>query len=206
MRRLTLVGLIVLLGLAGCATIPPAAPPTDKDVERYYGVMLDKTWIGTGLSGVMDRPTVSAAAPAPLSDWSQLLYVCMDAKGFQLLDFGGNPVSGYTLGGTVALDPPKTASDSQLAFYMCLAANPPSEIQDGHFLSLAQLNYVYDYYMTWVVPCLAHNGWALRNAPSRDEFIELEGAWSPYESIIVRDVGDFQTSEGLCGPSRPSLG
>ena len=198
-----LAGLIAL-GLAGCATVPPGEP-TDEDVQRYYGVMLDKTWIGTGLSGVMDRPKVSASAPVSLNEWTQALALCMDAKDFQLLAFGGNPDSGYTLGDAVPLNPPQTASDGQLAFYMCLAANPPAEIEDGHFLSLAQLNYVYDYYVSWIVPCLAQNGWALHNAPSRNEFIELEGAWSPYESIIVDDVGDFQTSEELCGPSRPPL-
>jgi hypothetical protein len=203
MRRL-IVAALAVLALTGCVVSPPA-PPTEEDAQRYYNAMLEKTWVGTGLSGLMDRPRVTAAEPVPARRWTLALVDCMTEKGFVLEGFARNPDSGYRLVGAAPLLS-QTASDGQLAFYMCLAANPPSEIEDQGFLSVPQLDYVYDYYLTWVVPCLAQHGWNLRSAPTREEFIELEGNWSPYTAIEVDDVGDFETSAELCGASRPPLG
>ena len=201
-----LVAVTVVVTLPGCTlAVTPPPPPTANEAQQYYSAMLDKTWISTGLSGVMDRPTVAAPSPVPEDEWSQVLSRCMSGKGFALQGFEWNPRSGYLLADAPADDPAQTSSDGQLAFYMCLAANPPAEIHDPYFLSPAQLDYVYDYYADWVVPCLAQHGWALRNAPTREEFAELAGYWTPYDSIEVSDVGEFETSTDLCGPSRPPL-
>lgn len=198
---------IALLGLTGCslaATPPP--PPTSDEAQQYYSDMLDATWISTGLSGVMDRPTVAVTTLVPEDQWQDVLVRCMSGKGFALQEIRWTPRSGYLLADAPPDDPARTASDGQLAFYMCLAANPPATINDGYFLSPAQLDYVYDYYVSWVVPCLTDHGWDLRNAPTREQFVALQGYWSPYDSMKVADVGDFEVGADLCGPSRPPLG
>lgn len=205
--RTVVIAWMVALGLSGCslAAAPPPAPTADE-AQQYYSAMLDKTWISTGLSGVMDRPRVEESEPVPEDEWSDVLVHCMSGKGFALQGFEWNPRSGYLLADAPSEDESQTSSDAQLAFYMCLAANPPEQIHDPYFLSPAQLDYVYDYYATWLIPCLAHHGWELRNAPTREEFADLAGYWSPYDSIIVDDVGDFEESANRCGPSRPALG
>lgn len=203
----TLAVAVALLVLGGCSVVAtPPPPPTEEEAQRYYDSMLERTWIGTGLSGLLDQPQVAAVDRVPSEEWRQVLSDCMEGKGLSLPGFVWDPQSGYQLvdDGT---SPTAARIDStmRLAFYMCLAANPPEVIDEEAFLTPAQLDYVYDYYVRWIVPCLAQNGWQLRNAPSREEFLLLEGNWSPYNSIEVDDVGDFETSEELCGPSRPPL-
>ena len=191
----------LLLALAGCTLEPLPAPPTSEDAARHYEMMLDRTWQTTGLSGLMDRPTVEAADPVPQDEWITAVFSCMTEEGYAFPGFGSERGSGFLL----SAEATETPSEVQLAFYLCLAANPPEMPVNGRLLSSAQLNYIYDYYVRWIVPCLVLNGYEVRTAVSREEFIALEGEWSPYEAIIPADVSDFETSVERCGPTRPPL-
>lgn len=205
MRRRTPVALLsataLLVGLTGCFVATPPPPPTGEEAYEQYEMMLDRSWQSTGLAGLLDRPAVTSVAPVALDGWAEVIRRCMLSRGRDAGDFELDVERGFALTATVT-------SDVRFDFYLCLAENPASSIGDSALLSRAQLDYIYDYYVEWLVPCLQHGGYEVSGAPTRDEFIDAEGAWSPYDEVTVADVADradFAIVRDRCGPERPSL-
>lgn len=201
----SLAAVALLLALAGCAAAPLPAPPTAEDAARHYELMLDRTWQTTGLSGLMDRPAVEAADPLPPDQWVKVLFNCMAESGYTLTGITSGAGSGFELANEGTEAPLRSDSALQLAFYTCLAAHPAEAPFDRQLLSGEQLDYIYDFYARWTVPCLLLNGYQMGTAISREEFIAREGDWTPFEALIPFDVSDFDTSVELCGPLRPPL-
>jgi hypothetical protein len=189
----------LLSGLSGCFLVStPPPPPTGAEGAEQYSTMLERSWQSTGLSGLLDRPVVTSAAPIPVDGWPTVIIACMLEHGHDTTEFELKADGGFQLTAPVS-------SDVQLDFYLCLAQNPSSGVEGNVILTRAQLDYIYDYYASWLVPCIEHNGHIVREAPSREEFVAREGDWSPYDSFSVQDVSDFAALEELCGPGRPSL-
>jgi hypothetical protein len=49
-------------------------------------------------------------------------------------------------------------------------------------LNAAQLDYLYDYYLESLIPCLEVNGIHIRTVQTRKQFLDRAGGWNPYVS------------------------
>lgn len=195
------VALVGVLALAGCVAAPPPGA-SESEISALQERSLEQTWERTGLDG--DPPAVEPG-PAVASDaWGQTVYDCVLQQGFVLRGFEWSPDHGASLGADSGNDVDDPGL--QRAFYECIAANPRAIDEHTIALTDAQLDYIYDYYLKSLVPCMVLNGFTPSTAPTREEFLAIRGQWSPYYSV---DVGlssiQFDQIEQTCGPERPQL-
>lgn len=149
------------------------AGPGDTRLETAVRAGLDRQWRLAGLEGIVVRPDYVAAPIVTDREWDRLMIECMDRAGIAQWGYDGN--SGLFIEGGQP-----TASD-QLAFYWCYAAYPTVDL-----VSDAQLDFIYDYYQRWLIPCLESRGYNVMNAPSRKGFIDADpaiGPWNPYRAL-----------------------
>jgi len=89
----------------------------------------------------------------------------------------------------------------QLIWYQCFIQYPSNPGFGNVLLTEPQQDYLYDYYQRWVVPCIMLNGYALAQAPTREEFHNDWAGWNPYYSI-EQGMGteqEFETLVTRCG-------
>ena len=167
--------------MTGCVSVREVpAPMSDADLQGYLEDRLDAAWRNTGLEGTVERPE---------SDPSSLVERYReDSPGVGLSEcMGEQGIEAYGTteenGGPVFLGIGRTAEPSeQLAWYRCLAAHPStfSHVE----LSPSELEYLYDYYQEWVIPCLELRGYSVVLVPSREEYITGLGFdWIPYNNL-----------------------
>lgn len=189
--------------LCGCVAVAPAGP-TATEVAGYNERILRSTWINTGISEIFSQPQVEQGTALVIDDWFTAVFSCMTASGYDGYSIGYSYGSGATVGsssGEVVTD-----AAVQLAFYRCAAANPVDVVASGELLSPAQIDYVYDYYQEWVVPCMIAEGLTVRDPPTRQDFHELYGQWSPYWSVHNTIGGtEVEDLQLVCGADRPAL-
>ncbi len=192
-----------VLALCGCAEAPPAGP-TELQVTEYNARMLQTTWINTGLSEVFSRPVVEQGPPLTIDDWFNAVFTCLAARGYEgySLSYGAGQGASVGSGSGEAV----TDAAVQLAFYGCAAAHPVDVVATHELLSPAQIEYVYDYYQQWVVPCMSTAGFTVRDAPTRQAFRDGYGQWSPYWSVNTTIGGsEVEDLQRICGADRPAL-
>jgi hypothetical protein len=203
MSRLPLAAAAALaaLALTGCAVVHPPSPPTDADVESLTARIRERSWQNTGLPG--EAPEVEAQ-PSPGQEESfPLSAECMADAGVVSFSWSFNPDNGYDL--TEWTGSTLDDAEVQRMFYVCMATYP-QPLREGDVASDAQLDYLYDLYQDVIVPCMIDNGYRLPDAPTRAEFFETRGQWSPYSSVHITIGGAELTAvRGLCGPDRPDL-
>ena len=193
--------LAAVLVLTGCVAVPPPGP-SDDEIAATQQHFLDKTWASTGLGG--DQPVVEAAPPVASDVWAETLFTCVRQLGFQPEGVQYSLESGAELlsGNSEPVDDP----DLQRAFYQCVAANPRIPDERERPLSEEQLDFIYDYYQSWLVPCMIMNGFTPSAAPTRVEFHALAGQWNPYYAVDVGLGGvEYEELERICGAERPQL-
>lgn len=182
--RIALV-VIALLLLSGCTTTRPLPPAVDDaGVEEYLARQLDAEWALVGLSEAQ-RPHPARVRFVSTTEFTDVMSKC---------------VLGST-GGYRRVLSQQTADD--LAYYYCQAQYPidPNEYL---VLSVAQINYLYDYYIRWTIPCLESNGYLVRNVPSRMGFIRFSGYWNPvYHEGSTVDISsdEYTRLDRACGIS-----
>jgi len=80
-------------------------------------------------------------------------------------------------------DMEQVLNDCELSFEAC-ALTFIAEPGDIGYLSSSELSYVYDYYASELVPCLATEGLTLGIAPTRAEFTHAGWiSWDPYTEL-----------------------
>lgn len=172
--------------LAGCTAHVPPPSYTDAGLERYYETRLDAAWANTGLAGTEPRPVVDGPVISRISiDNYSDIWDCVASAG--LNDWGwankhGGPFFMNSLGEGLA-------PADQLTAYTCFAQFPVSDSFYQVVLTEKQRSYLYDYYQSWIVPCLLGNGYRLGRMPTRDEFTYENPTWSPYFSIAYTPDG-----------------
>ena len=68
----------------------------------------------------------------------------------------------------------------------------------------ADLYFIYDYYRLRLTPCLEQSGFRVFAPPTREDFIESGGSWSPYDSVFTAFLSGPQLTElGTTCPSLP---
>lgn len=142
---------------------------------------IDRQWQLTGLEGVVARPDRIDPRIVAADSWGSGLSDCLNDSG--VTSFGYDDSRGFSSvnddGSTTRLD-----AAAQLVWYSCFAKYPIVDL-----LSKAQRNYIYDYYETWLVPCLNSKGYRVVDPPTRAEFLVESNngigsqVWNPIWSI-----------------------
>jgi hypothetical protein len=197
---------VCVLALAGVMTLSACTPqqsfprgPSDAEVDAAVQELLDTQWEGTGLDGVVERPIVEPESS--VTQWSPGMAECVSEIGEE--SYGWSDTEGFMLGtgerGTDA---------QQLAFYECYARFPSVSV-----FSREQREYIYDYYLTSLLPCLGLHGHPALVVPSRRSFVAGTGTvdgswlWSPYSAMteLPSDRAVFDTLYRECPPSIPGV-
>ncbi|MET1045012.1 MAG: hypothetical protein ABWX59_12950, partial [Microbacteriaceae bacterium] len=171
--------------LSACTADPPPRGPSEEEITTHTQTLLDDTWAALGLPDDLRPDGTLAEDVEPLADgdWSNAIFACIEDIGLGDVGIGWGGGHGYTISG--ADGETHLTTDQKVQFYECVAANPRDPVASGELLSTAQLAYVYDYYATWTMPCLAAHGITVVGVPSREDFTSDLGLyqWSPYLAI-----------------------
>jgi hypothetical protein len=164
----------LLLLLTGCASDATPTQGQRADVAHYVQSRLDAEWRGDGRR---DRPPAVPTRFLLPNGWGFAMKECMVASGFTAFDYD------RSAGFTNALERTSRAGEEGLAWYYCGTLLPT---YDTIFSDLdeAQLDELYAYYTSWLIPCLALDGYSVLNVPTRAQFGDggagKPGSWNPY--------------------------
>ena len=184
--------------LAGCAPqVPVPEEPSAYAVIAASEKQLQVTWDLTGLPG--DRPQ-SRLSPGIGSDWQEGVTACLQVEGIGLRRIradgdGYRPVFGRGVEVTATM---------QYAWFRCFAENRPTPT----IASKSQLEYLWNYYHRWVIPCVRLQGYELNKLPEKQQFMQTGSfQWSPY-GATTQLLSDEQYIElvAVCGPERGIIG
>jgi hypothetical protein len=185
--------------LGGCTARPLPPGPTDADVARYYDAIADSHWDALGFGPSVERPATPATQFSTPETWAASVARCMNDAGFDEYSAQGGSL-------TITEPDPNPSTEQKLASYICELSYQPAAVT-GQILSAAQLDYVYDYYLRFLIPCLELQGETLDDVPSREAFVAQSalGPWSPYWGIVTRDTERFERLRTECPPMPPGL-
>ena len=183
----------VTFALAGCVT--PREPPPSlsaEDLELATEQRIDLAWAHTGLEGTVERPDVVPTAERTFDD----LATCIADLGVVEWSMSDSPQE-------VGLDAISGLNtvEVQLGMYECFALHPVATMSDVVPLTRDQLDYLYDYYSTWLIPCLASKSIPVTQAPTREEFrTPIWQGWSPYSAAIsITTPDEYDAIVSACG-------
>ena len=110
-----------------------------------------------------------------LDEYPPLLNDCLADRGLEAIAFAG---------GILSLPEEPLTPDERLSLYLCSATYVVSPDEVG-YLSIEERGRVYDYYQSWLVPCIEAQGFSIPLSVSRDAFAATPGYldWSPYYPI-----------------------
>ena len=172
-RRAAAVVAACLL-LAGCT---PVAHSSEADVELRALQSLDKAWVVNDHSNT--RPASRPVRFSLPNGWGYLMRQCMVDAGYEAYTY--DLIDGFTNG----LNRVNYFGREGLAWYKCRQDLPDYFIVHTK-LDDAQLDVLYHYYTTWLVPCLEAAGATVSEVPSREAFGDggegQPGWWNPYLS------------------------
>jgi hypothetical protein len=165
---------VVCVLLAGCT---PVSHSAEADVELRVLQHLDQSW-----SVDDDSNTRPASRPVRFSlpnGWGFLMRQCMVDAGYEAYTY--DTIDGFTNG----LNRVNYFGREGLAWYRCSQDLPAYFIVHTK-LEDPQLDVLYHYYTTWLVPCLEAAGASITDVPSRADFGDggegQPGWWNPYLS------------------------
>jgi hypothetical protein len=190
--------LAVLCGVTGCA-LERHAPVGQSvaEVDAAVKARLDRQWELSGLEGLVVRPRFQPRPVLGASQWAPEVGRCMAVSG--IMNWGYDPDEGLFIPGHT----PTTSE--QLQFYWCFERYPTVDL-----LNRAQIDFIYDYYQRWLIPCLENSGYDVIGAPSRAAFHDTDPSterWNPYGSL-----GRYPATSGAraalaakCSPTVPGI-
>ena len=203
MRRALEALLAVLIAAAVLPTAvdhlaAPAGPSADEVAVRNQEVA-DATWDSLPFSPGFERPEIELGESISEDEWPLAFGTCLGEMGFE----------GSVSTGPDGIPQPQSTQimDDQalLAFYTCVVAHP-KQFTTRSFYSAAQLDYQYEHFTTWLIPCLAQHGYRLMDSmPTAEEFHDLGGGWSPFSALddptgrAVDTESDYVQVTALCG-------
>jgi len=181
---------LALVVMSGCtATTAAPKPISESELNERVRIELDRQWGYTGLDGLVQRPRPEVEKISPSDGFSAEFGECMGGAGFST--WGAGPV-GLDMS-SVNADGAKATPEQQLAFYGCTARFPSVDR-----LSRQQLQFIYDYYRGWLIPCIEQRGYAVTDVPSRETFSTStqpgNWRWSPYGALANRPGNDREWS------------
>jgi hypothetical protein len=205
MRARIIVGLAAtaVVLVSGCSIQrPPPAALTDTEIAVFEKAHNDGLWEAANLPSDTPRPQVEIVRFLTLddSDWGYVMVQCLKEQGFT--DYVADSGGGMRFVGST--DP--FSNDRKLAQYICQTKYPYDPL-DFQLLSRMQREYLYDYWVRWLVPCLELRGYDVGKAPSRADFVadpfEVHG-WNPYIDVIFPTDPATMTRLSTECPSTPA--
>lgn len=193
--------IVAVLALAGCSALP--AEPAPGDYSEIVQERRDAVWAQSKLPDSL-RPAVPAAAALPQYTAAHSFSACMLERGWT--SYSATPF-GYSYQ-DISL---ATSESERLDWYECFAAYP---VDSTYTLqSVAQFDFLYDYYQDTLIPCLQENGFPITDAPTRLEFRTTWVGWSdplfpflwnPYYRLQQNGAVDTTALEASCPPQPPN--
>lgn len=166
MRRLIAIAAAVLL-LVGCVPTRPVPERSADDLAAQTDRFLAVQWAYLGFTPDSTRPAVDVERYVRVEQQAVILRECVAESGYDI-------------------EGPPTAQQAE-AIYVCNARFPVDPALFG-FHGDAELDFIYDYYVESLVPCLAGFGVEPRRMASRDEFhdpVDTLFLWSPYDGLRI---------------------
>ncbi|MBT1585245.1 hypothetical protein [Curtobacterium flaccumfaciens] len=122
------------------------------------------------------RPAVDRVRTVSHADWAPTQERCMTAAGFPQAKAmpDASLVSGQV--------PEDQSEPFAVAEYTCGAEYPMAAKYQTAF-NESQLEWLYRYSTGELAKCLQDRGISVERGPSEQEFIDSDGAWSPYRSV-----------------------
>jgi len=200
-RGAVCVGVALCAVLAGCTPPRPDIPgPTANAIERFTERQLVSMWGTITVPYDLRRPKIEPVRMIRDDEYGRVMDDCL--RGFSTHDYRN--LYGYRL---IAQEPEGIRDEilEGVAWYVCMAQYPVDPSGSG-LLSKRQLDYLYDYYRRWVVPCLILNGYDPGPVPLRKTFVSngLAGNfWSPTDELWGEfgfTDAEFSLVEAKCSP------
>lgn len=196
---LALVAAVLLL--TGCSTVQAPEPGlTGAELDAAREQQMEGRWAATGLYPDQ-RPPAPPVTTLSIEDWAYAYVKCMNNAGFDnytALDDGGYSVS-HPNGDLTELE--------RLTDYLCAMSFEIEGQFDGMY-NAAEIDYLYDYYATTLVPCLGSRGFAPDSVPTRNEFTAQTGSWHPYFAMHAEEWLDLFSDRSIlveCPPAPPGM-
>lgn len=210
MKRLFALGTVALLmaSLVGCsgrepASVPEVEPMTTAAREASYAehVSAERDRLESMHPEVV-VPEVDRVRYVTPEEWAPALAACLTSEGFETTTHADGGIRVGTI-------PPEQAEAQAIAVFSC-SLRYPVDPQHAVPLNDDQLYYLYDYFLSELVPCLEESGYSISAAPTWQVFQETfhSAPWSPYDDVSPIDEGDWlainedcpQQPEQLIGP------
>jgi hypothetical protein len=172
------IAVAVVLMLSGCVVASPRPAGLTEQQQHEFALQAQaRQWMYAEIPH-REQPVVAPTFVAP-ADVDRLVFEC-------LVDAGLGDVYALEQGGLVSFGSLKTP-DEHVAYYICSVRYWASPRYWG-YLSTEELDWAYDYYQDWLVPCLEARGYELPLAPRRAEVTATPGylAWNPYSQLGAR--------------------
>lgn len=130
-------------------------------------------------------------------EWAPTMRGCLDSEGFTVTETPD--------GGIVYPEIPEAqAASLELARYVCALKHPVDPRYSGE-LTEYQQQYLYEYFVYDLVPCLRSEGQDISTPPGLQRFLETwntEDAWSPYGEVNAGSDSDWYALNETC-PQNP---
>jgi hypothetical protein len=202
----TLVGAIavVAIGAASLAFVaaprelPGPKPVVPADFEASIADLYGSYWefLSDG-NPSMVKPDVTIERFVTSAEWGVAMAACMNDRGFA--GFRSNSDGGF--GSTRIAEGAKDEENQSenVALYSCQVSFP-TESSVAWGLDDDQLDYLYDYYVSRLRPCLASHGHLTSIPPEREAFVgHWSGTfWSPYDDLGELPAAEFEAARLLC--------
>ena len=182
-RRIAVViaTVCVAVSLTGCMA-EPAAPPgiSSGDRDAYRDQVIADQWSWVELTTPQDEPALPDTHYVKSAEWPDLMNSCIADAGIK----DSENYAVYTAEGSRSGWSPDARGDrTQIANFVCQARYMVDPAEYG-VMSKEEASAMYDYYVTWLTPCLQMRGYAVTDTPSRPAFMKST-SWSPYLQLIA---------------------
>jgi hypothetical protein len=201
------VAVAVIVGVGGCTGAEPGPPPppqlSEQEVDAAYAEFLDQSWqrVESAFPDA-ERPDVDLVRFIDQSEWAEVIVACLVEQGVDA-KVSNDGQGGYESQGVVGQE-----LSMAIAAYVCDAKYPvdPSLTQP---LTDAELDYVYDYFVNVLNPCLEREGIEVTEPPSRQAFKDsllTVDSWTPYLAVLENPGQDEWTRlNRVCPQAAPGL-
>lgn len=181
-KLLALAAVSAVLALTGCASeAEPPKPPTMTEAEKTaaYLTETDTQWESV-LERFPDafRPDVDLVRYIQPNEWSKVMASCLSDAGIEatISEDGGIETS----------TPVGQEEPHAIAWYVC-QAKYPGDPELAQPLTSAELEYLYNYLVNDLTPCLEAEGYKVDDPPSLQTYTDTyltADAWTPYSSVL----------------------